>query len=621
VTANGKMPLAYSYIRFSTTEQAKGDSLRRQTEAAAEWCERNNIRLDETTTLRDLGKSAYLGEHRTNPDRYALAAFLKMVEDGKVPRGSYLIIENLDRLSREEEVPACHLLTSILMQRIKVVQMKPSEILLTEKSNGWELMRAIMELSRGHGESARKSDMVGKAWRNKKAQARNAKPQERPIVTRNLPAWIEERAGKLVTKPAAAAAVARVFALSATGYGYRAMIRRLEQEGIAPFARAGHWTKSYIHKILSDRRVLGEYQPRIKRTGKADGDPIPDYFPAVVTEQEWLATRAEVNPRRPRLRTLQPLTPEQRQQVVRLLHKGKNLSAIARTLKIDRQKVYRVAQALARKAGQEHKSKPRQFVNLFAGLVKNARDGESYLVQTRDDEGGHRRVLINFSSLEGRSLGCAFPLPVFEQAILSCLREIDPHEILNGDAGPDETLVLAGEVQRVEQSITVLAAELEEHGESPTIFKRLREQEAKKRELDARLAEARQKAAHPLSESWGECQSLIDALENAADKDDARLRLRSALRRMVDSMVLLVVPRVKDRLAAVQIWFAGGKRHRDYVIWHRPVRGNHRVRIEARSMVVSLATALKLGDLDLRRPEHARRLQKSLERLDLTALT
>src|SRR5918911_1432649 len=96
-------PVAYSYIRFSTPEQRKGDSLRRQTEAAADWCRRNNVHLDTTTTLHDLGKSAYTGEHRKNPDRHALAAFLKLVEAGKVPRGSYLLIENLDRLSREDE--------------------------------------------------------------------------------------------------------------------------------------------------------------------------------------------------------------------------------------------------------------------------------------------------------------------------------------------------------------------------------------------------------------------------------------------------------------------------------------------------------------------------------------
>src|SRR6516164_5727831 len=94
--------VAYSYVRFSHPDQAKGDSLRRQTEAAAAWCKKNGVSLDTATTFRDLGRSAYTGAHRTNPDRHALAAFLKLVESGKVPHGSYLVLENLDRLSREE---------------------------------------------------------------------------------------------------------------------------------------------------------------------------------------------------------------------------------------------------------------------------------------------------------------------------------------------------------------------------------------------------------------------------------------------------------------------------------------------------------------------------------------
>jgi hypothetical protein len=36
---------------------------------------------------------------------------------------------------------------------------------------------------------------------------------------------------------------------------------------------------------------------------------------------------------------------------------------------------------------------------------------------------------------------------------------------------------------------------------------------------------------------------------------------------------LLVVPRGTDRLAALQIWFAGG-RHRDYLVRYKPARGN-----------------------------------------------
>jgi DNA invertase Pin-like site-specific DNA recombinase len=49
------MTTAYSYIRFSNPEQAAGDSLRRQTERAAEYCRQRGWKLDVALTLRDLG--------------------------------------------------------------------------------------------------------------------------------------------------------------------------------------------------------------------------------------------------------------------------------------------------------------------------------------------------------------------------------------------------------------------------------------------------------------------------------------------------------------------------------------------------------------------------------------
>src|SRR5918993_3400646 len=84
-------PVAFSYVRFSSPEQAEGDSLRRQTEAAAAWCKRNGYRLDTSTTLHDLGTSAFRGKHRADPEKNPLAAFLDLVGQRRVPAGSVLL--------------------------------------------------------------------------------------------------------------------------------------------------------------------------------------------------------------------------------------------------------------------------------------------------------------------------------------------------------------------------------------------------------------------------------------------------------------------------------------------------------------------------------------------------
>jgi hypothetical protein len=213
----------------------------------------------------------------------------------------------------------------------------------------------------------------------------------------------------------------------------------------------------------------------------------------------------------------------------------------------------------------------------------------------------------------------SFPFPTFERAVLGCLREIDPHEILNGDSGPDESLVLAGELARVEGELAEASAFMKANGFSPTIGKRVTELEARRQALGERLAVARQQAASPLSEAWGEAQSLADALDGAADPQEARLRLRTLLRRMIDSIWMLVIPRGRDRLAAVQVWFAGGKRHRDYLILHRPPKANARSRTPGGWWCRSLADAVSPGDLDLRRPEHARQLEQALLTADVAS--
>ena len=350
--------VAYSYIRFSTPEQSRGDSLRRQTEAAQEWCDRNDARLDASTTLHDLGKSAFKGAHRTNPDRNALAGFLKLVEDGKVPRGSYLILESLDRLTREHIRPALTLLLNLIEAGVRVVQLKPVEVVYDDDVEPMTLMMALMELSRGNSESRVKSERIGAAYRNKRVKAREAElvpgrthtRTGRPLTT-CLPAWvkithIENDHYTLALIPERAKIVAGVFALASQGLGLLRVVQKLtadktpafgrmpSDEEIAEYCsrrreqgrpvtekerqalrRPGHWYKgewivarwnrSYVHNLLADRRALGEHLP-LSRTGVGakqgrypDGPPIKDYYPAVVDEATFNVVRAVMSARKP----------------------------------------------------------------------------------------------------------------------------------------------------------------------------------------------------------------------------------------------------------------------------------------------------------------------------------
>src|SRR5262249_38782457 len=93
-------PVAHSYLRFSTPRREWADSTRRQVEGTKAWSERSGIPLSDLA-LADKGVSALKGEQRSA--ERALGRFLELARqgDGPVRRGDYLVIENLDRLSRE----------------------------------------------------------------------------------------------------------------------------------------------------------------------------------------------------------------------------------------------------------------------------------------------------------------------------------------------------------------------------------------------------------------------------------------------------------------------------------------------------------------------------------------
>ncbi|MET4031192.1 DNA invertase Pin-like site-specific DNA recombinase [Bradyrhizobium sp. JR7.2] len=121
---------AYSYVRFSTPSQAAGASLQRQTEKAAKYALEHGLTLDTELNMTDLGVSAYRGK---NAHTGALGGFLKAVEAGYVERGSYLLIENMDRLSRADIVTAQGLFLQLVGGGINLVTLTNGEAYSAER--------------------------------------------------------------------------------------------------------------------------------------------------------------------------------------------------------------------------------------------------------------------------------------------------------------------------------------------------------------------------------------------------------------------------------------------------------------------------------------------------------
>ncbi len=158
--------IAYSYIRFSSAEQRKGDSHRRQLEASEKYAQEHCLTLDTSLKLDDLGRSAF---DKTNVTKGRLGAFLRAIEDGRVPKGSYLLVESLDRLSRAQVLDALNQFSAILTAGITIVTLSDKQVYSHESvsENPMQLMVSILIMLRAHEESLTKSDRVGKAWQRK----------------------------------------------------------------------------------------------------------------------------------------------------------------------------------------------------------------------------------------------------------------------------------------------------------------------------------------------------------------------------------------------------------------------------------------------------------------------
>lgn len=291
MNTNDSTPKIYSYIRFSTPDQALGDSERRQLADVKRFAEKHSLPLDDT--LRDRGVSGFHGDHRK---KGALGRFLREVESGNIAPGSILCVENLDRLGREEIIEA---LTEVIFKIIKagvtIQTLNPRETYTEDSINNNMIYGLIAHVQRANSESKRKSELVGAAWRNKKQLA-----QQGIIITKRAPAWLEIKDDRFIVKAGAAKTIRQIFNFKLKGLGKMAIARKLNAS--AAWSPSNGWRDSYITKLLSYRALIGEYQPykgsHRQKNREPDGDRIIDYYPQIVKSDVFHAVQEQLKANR-----------------------------------------------------------------------------------------------------------------------------------------------------------------------------------------------------------------------------------------------------------------------------------------------------------------------------------
>lgn len=281
---------AISYRRFSSPKQAVGDSQRRQTDLAEEYCQRNKLKLLDT--YLDAGMSAFRGEHLT--DKGALRVLLDQAKAGRFPPGTLLIVESLDRLSRLDMSAALRLFLDILDTGLVILALIEGEHLFTkEKVDGdpVSLIYAIVILSRANNQSRLYRERSQKSWEAKRKLARE---HGLPLTTQ-CPPWLrvvgKGEIRRFVVRKERAAIVEEICRLGIAGFGQGQIIRHLNRRGIPPFSRAPKWRRGMIPQIFKTQAVLGVYHPFVytrengkRRRTRAPEAPITGYYPAIISQ-------------------------------------------------------------------------------------------------------------------------------------------------------------------------------------------------------------------------------------------------------------------------------------------------------------------------------------------------
>ncbi len=285
---------AYSYLRISSDLQKEGTGIKRQMEVTEKWADENGYELVET--LQDIGVSAYTGK---NSKVGALSKFIDAINSGAVAAGSVLIVESLDRLSRQDPMAAFTQFSQIISKGVTIVTLVDGQVYSPDsvKEDVSKLFISLGSMMRAHDESKVKSTRQSAAWQHKR-EAISAKK-----MTKMVPAWLElaEDRETFKVKESAAETIQQIFEWSIDGLGIYSITRKLngDLERYPVISSAPKWYDSYVTKILNNRSVFGEFQPHQRVEGKRVpiGEPVKDYFPAIVTEDTFLLAKSKMRSR------------------------------------------------------------------------------------------------------------------------------------------------------------------------------------------------------------------------------------------------------------------------------------------------------------------------------------
>ncbi|MFM4943767.1 recombinase family protein [Aeromonas bivalvium] len=272
----------YSYIRWSSDRQELGTTLQRQMAGAKEFAIQQGLELVEVI---DAGVSAFKGKNTTVGK---LGDFIAAVEAKVIPSDSWLYVENLDRLTRQQVTTAQELFLKLLRLGLTVVTGMDKRVYTNESvnENPTELMLSILLFSRANEESKAKQartigNMEALIERHKKGEPVNIKSAGKH------PFWVDDSGSQyeaIKPHPKYWQIAREALDMFLEGHGIYKVKRYLDDQ--YPNELNGkEWDYQVIKRMRESRALIGERTLNVQKRAYI----LENYYPALCkSESEFL---------------------------------------------------------------------------------------------------------------------------------------------------------------------------------------------------------------------------------------------------------------------------------------------------------------------------------------------
>lgn len=282
------MQIAYSYHRFSSAKQATKNKLWQQYLEARKYAEANGLSLNESLSFQDLGISAY---RSANLESGRLGEFLEATRAGYIEKGSFLLIESLDRLSRDTPRKALRTLEDICDEGITVVTLIDNQRYTADRldRDPAAFLISLVIFLRANEESKTKSERAKVAYASRLERAARG---EKVVLSASLPAWLKFEGDEIVVDEKKAKSIKLIYNYAELGMRPNSIARALNFRKIPTMGSAKYWRGNSVSLILTRPTTIGVFQPHfrqraaISKSGKRL-QSIKNYYPRVISQKKW----------------------------------------------------------------------------------------------------------------------------------------------------------------------------------------------------------------------------------------------------------------------------------------------------------------------------------------------